>query len=747
MIRSLHSLMLLMLPILVLVACQETAPVPTLVPTPTIAEATRTSPPPTITPTLAPSATPLPTAVIPQQIARDPAQQATIRLVHAAPAYEPVDFYIEDLNIVGFLSYAQLTEPTNLVAGNYLVRVVLSGNDPETETITEQRIEIQGGDAAIVVFTGTLDAPALVSLREDLRPLDSEQTRVTVMHAMPRGPAFTLTNSASTALTESLEFGNISEPELIPAEDSSLSLQSGEDTLLTDDFRFRERETYTLIVTGNPDDLSTIDWLVVRNRAPGLTNIRVINTLSDIDAVDVYLNEDLMGQSMGPGNDTSYQVLPAITYDVRAYPAGAIPADADPIVEAQIIASPKSRFTILLTGNTDSARIQWFDEDESPTSPEEARFTFVNALETVNRARVETSVITLDLFYGEVSNPVSLPAGMQSFNWQRQDSVSAGDLLETSGDIEVMPGTDNLYIMTGRGTEELPLIYSREVGVTEVPQDEDNPDMTPEPTALPAPQIRVINAINAQPVEFKVDDIPIITLLPGEGSSLLTIRDGERVITAHNANAGNLLAREILRAESGMPYTLIVYPTEEQSYEFRTISDEFVPSGEPVPTMRLINLSQHQTSIGVGHTLPDAVILDDAPVSAETSEEFTGSGNAGADFETGRPESEPDTDIPGIDDRNEVQEEPEEGNRVSAPGGMLRIFERIGPGDDSLIEPVTNFSGTRDLQILDMLDGGLLVSATIPDVMLMNGQHYDVIVYENPETQIVTAYLLAYPIP
>src|SRR5262245_60497056 len=137
--------------VLFIVACRPSATqqLPTLIPT-------FTSLPPTITPeapTETPTASgPTPTApYIPQTIAENPSEQVFVRVVNAMPDTPAVDVYLELLAIATNLNFAQNTEPSGVVAGDYILRVVPAGNTPTDSPLLEQPMSLQGGQSLILV--------------------------------------------------------------------------------------------------------------------------------------------------------------------------------------------------------------------------------------------------------------------------------------------------------------------------------------------------------------------------------------------------------------------------------------------------------------------------------------------------------------------------------------------------------------------------------------------------------------------
>ena len=92
-------------------ACGSNQAQPTAPPLPT----ENPLPAPTITPTV--SVSPTPESTLPRTNVDNPANQAYIRLIHAAPGVEAVNVEIQGLSVASRLSYGVITGETSIEAG------------------------------------------------------------------------------------------------------------------------------------------------------------------------------------------------------------------------------------------------------------------------------------------------------------------------------------------------------------------------------------------------------------------------------------------------------------------------------------------------------------------------------------------------------------------------------------------------------------------------------------------------------
>src|SRR5262249_46503886 len=159
-------------------------------------------------------------------------------------------------------------------------------------------LSISGGQSVILLFTG-LDAPVLTTLQETIDPMDGGQSRVSAINAVPRGPAFTL-RQGDTDLTSSLDFGQHSEPMILPSNPTPITRQAGTTALVSQNLDLHERHNYTLVLVGHPDDLTHLQVLNLDIQVPGWANIRAINATTISDTLDLYLDGNSLNRGLAP---------------------------------------------------------------------------------------------------------------------------------------------------------------------------------------------------------------------------------------------------------------------------------------------------------------------------------------------------------------------------------------------------------------------------------------------------------------
>ena len=236
--------------VLLMVACRPSATqqLPTLIPTYT--------PPPTATPE-APTDIPTPSGptptapYIPQTIAENPSEQVFVRVVNAAPDATPIDVYVELLAIATNLNFAQNTEPSGVVAGDYILRVVPAGNAPADSPLLEQRISLQGGQSLIFVVSGNANSLTVTTFQESTEPLPIGQSRITAINALTGDQQVSLFEG-NNELINSVGAEQASTPVTLSSGRTTLTFQSGGSTLIAHLIDLREQYNHMLVLVGAP---------------------------------------------------------------------------------------------------------------------------------------------------------------------------------------------------------------------------------------------------------------------------------------------------------------------------------------------------------------------------------------------------------------------------------------------------------------------------------------------------------------
>ncbi len=698
---------MLIMGFVLLVACTPQQPLPTLAPTP-IPPTETPNPTATRTPTLTPTAT----QAIPRTESLDPATQSFIRVVNISQITDPLDVYIDGLNIASFLEYGQFTPSGGIVAGNYTLHVVPNGGRPGDGSLAQQPLSVGGQQALIVLVSGTLSAPQVRVLVEDVSPLRADESRLTVVNAIVDGLSFIMQLEVSaTALTPILAPGDIASPVVLPAGENSLALLSGETLLKSFSERFRERRSYTFIVVGQGSDRESLDVISLDTPVSGITQVRAIHAAFGADVVDIYAGSIPLGTEMGYGVASSRQTLVAGVYDIAVYPTGADRTTTEPLIVEQLALNADDIFSFIFIGELTTFQIISLQENLSLTPLDEARVTMMHAVPTVPAIHIQAGELPpLVMRYGEVTEPFLMKATPTFFTWAVPEQGGIGEVLELGENIPLMPGINYLYLFTGKRLG-FPLVYQESVGAL-VPTPDPN-DFTPTPTQIPVTTLRAVNAAPGRFVDFRVDDVDFATALAYKnGSNPIIILDGDRIVTAHDQTTGELLGRTVVTVLSGVQYSVYVSPSSSLGYNM-TVTEDVLPSASnDALYLRLVNTSSVDASFGLAYSDPvpgsDIVPTVDANATPSGDSSFV------------------------VDPY-----------RRSLPFGTVPLIDNVFRASASDFLQTRRITGAKDLVIIDMYQ--MMMAAAVSNVVLEKNMYYDVVAFQQEGSTLVTTFMLPYP--
>lgn len=668
--------------VLTTTGCATAEPTPTLTPTP---DAT-----PTITPTPPPAPVSASRALAFTR-AGDPAQQAYVRLVHAAANAPAFDVYIEGLSVANNLSFTQNTEPMGIVAGDYTLRVMPTGvRLDEAEPIFQTPLTLNGQQSSILALSGTPEALSLSTFVESSHPLNSDQSRIAFINLIP-GLDVTIQHNGAD-ITPTFPFGQVSNLVVLPTGEAVFNVLGGGIALASHNVTLRGRVSYTVLLVGNSDNVRVIE---TRQNVAGLVNVRAINGLSSGQAVDVYLDEIPLANSLEFGRTHDWKAMVADIYTVSVYAVGRID-DTTPLARVEINPAADESISLVIVGTKNDVRVVSFREDMSPTAPDQARVVFLNALSTAPRVRVETQAGALenvgDLNFGQPPQTSRLPASTYTFFWNIVQNGIVGEQVEIAENLQFEAGRTYLYLMTGR-LGQPPLILSTSVGTSH--------EAATIASGAASAQVRFVNALR-DGLAFAVDGNVVTALLNyGDGSGLVGVTEGDH--TLEITQDGVSLASLELAFEPGNSYSIFAYGDMADSALLMAVPDTgLTPQGSS--SVRLVNLT------------------------------------AGADARFGLASFR--LSEPGRHTSRLLTAPATETFRQSVQIGVQEVVG-VDIGNQSFSTALPAPSGAHAIYILDNLQGS--VAASIDELNLEVGHHYDIVVDQRPDSPRVDGFVIPYP--
>ena len=697
MLQQFRILILFVFMATIIVACDSSSSTPapptnTAIPTDTATPIPTNTPRPTVTPVL-----------IPQSFANDPSDQVYLRLVNAGIDLPPLTVNIEGLLIASGLEFGVASFPTGITAGNY--NMIISSPD---SILREESIELNGGDNLILMFTGTEEVFNVSIFDEAIAPLRAEQSRVNLIHAIPRGPNLTIKESGIDII-EPIDFGQISDPAIVDSGPITLQFQAGDDEIITLPTTLREHVNYTYILLGDFNNRDSLSIISFDNRVPGFTNLRLVNASNDIGSVDIYFDDIQVASGLTPTRFTERQDIPSQSYQLTVYAQGNDTETTTPIIEQEYIAQENDILTLILTGTQENAQIIVMQDDLTLTSLEETRIRFLNAVPeypSVDMAIVGAEEIPdlSQLSYNQPSRVYEIPAGSYGFQWSEIQNGEIGTILESANELILEAGRNYLYIFTGQD-DDTPFILSENVGTSTEVVDFDE-DTTQTSQAVGPTQMRFVNAIDSAPlINVFFDDLEIGTLLAGRQTlDFSIIPSGLHIVSIRDETNTEILAGIEVDFQPDTNYSFFAYGYAEYRYDIAVIEDRPILS-EDDSIVRLVHLSQGDNSTFALHSIESSANNFDNNSLAEATEEVT----------TSRP---------------------------SLFSGTLSLTPNIAEASASRF--VTIRTGLTDFIIVDQLTR---VASIFPDINIEANNIYEVIVYEDTFSNEARGFVLQYLAP
>jgi hypothetical protein len=610
-----------------------------------------------------------------------------------------LNVYAGFLSVATNLDFTQSTEPTPLDAGDYNIKIALSGSSPNDNPLFEIPYTLKGGSSDILVIAKKDGQFQILTFPENVVPVNSGESVVTVIDAVSDAANVSIQQNSANII-DPLTFGQTATSGILPAGTTSLSIQTGGATPTTYDVDLKEQQHYTLVLSGQTDKVAVASF---STHAPGRSTVRAINASESIGSVDVYLDSSLLASKVDFGRQSERQDWISGEYKVSIYAAGADRTTADPITSQTLSFEAGTNTSLLLAGSADNLVIVPFLENLAPTAPGFTRVAFFNTLESVPTLRVETSGGAIpgieDKGFGQAPDQTDLNADTFTFYSTRAGAPEETRTVETVQNVQLSQGKSYLYLVTGRQDNQ-PIILSEDVGVDDHLAGVLPEDQAAQANAAPI-EMRFVNAIaDRTTVDFQVNEQPAASAIGyGQGSELIGVSQTSATISVLAAG-GNFLQSSENSLESGSRYTVMAYGPDKENVKMMLVPDNNLIFDGQSPHLRLINLSIN-TDVNLG--------LGFAPQSP------TPEGGA--------------TRVPFEDVRRTI------------PGGIQRLVENIAGGSSSSV--ILMPSGIYDVDVLDSNSNQL--ATIIPDNVLDTGAHYDVMVYEDPVTTRVFGFLVEYP--
>lgn len=536
-----------------------------------------------------------------------PPQPAQLRIIHAAPNAPTLTVLAGFNTIASNLNTGQSTDPTPIEAGDYSLKVLPSGSNPNDTPLTRAELKLQGGETLLIILTEQSGALQIMVMPETQIALNAGESALTVVNAYNQ-PIHAMI--ADARVINDTQPGTSSDTSSIPSGDQTLSIYSGSSELTEVSLTFEERKQNVLIVGGSADEIVAFSF---QKSAPGRSTVRIINTSQVTQSFDVYLDDRILEKDIPFGRPTARQEVFSGNHTISVFESGDVPDSASPLLIQNINLDATSMALIIL-GDISSLQVVSFIEDLNPTESGNARIAFMNTLPTFGSIVLESGSSGIPgintLFYGDPPRTTSLSASQYSFTF-----IGGDQTVEAVENIILEPGRSYLYLITGR-LDNNPLVLSDNVGQQDGGSLSEGDDQA-------AAQVRFINALAGVPIEFNFGtDVEPIVVDGLSGSPFITIR--QRNLSLSATQDGAVIATTDTTFESDSRYSIFLYQTANQT-EFIITQDSESLYSDNDPHIRFINLSGgDEQSLGLAFSSNSTTTL--APTSQGTlspSDTFT----------------------------------------------------------------------------------------------------------------------------
>jgi hypothetical protein len=708
--HRLFRLTVILIALIVVAACspeEELLPTPTsvIIPTATIIPTNTPLPVPTVTP-----------RSVPRTIAEKQEDQSYLRMVHAISGLPSVDIFVDTIIVAADLNYTQYTGATRIVGGEYTLSVLPRGGfiEGNSNPILQQSVSIPDGKTVILVLGGTVDVPVLIVYQEDDNSLETGQSRVTLIHAIPQGPSLTLKNSGVDLSPESVVFSQQITPLIIDSESTMFTIHDSSNVLTSYQIDLRERRNYTLIVVGTTSNIDRLSIIEFYNDVAGFADVRAINASPSIGALDFYINDSLIANNVEYPRISQRQKTAGGFYNINVFLAGADPTSAVPFASRQINAYPGDIATIIVTGAAEDLQIGYYLEELSPLARGQARVTFISTVDsqTIRLIEGDEEVNTIgDLVPGQFSPTIMADEGTHTYYWHSvalDRTISAR--VETAENIQFEAGNNYLYLVTGRDDGSPPVIFSDDVGVDErllLIGDE------PVPTLAAPTNIRLVNALaDGAPLDYFVDGLQAASSLEyAQITAPIAITAGSHLITVKVSGQTREIASLNVDLMSVSDYTIYTYGSDPTLADMMFTQNPDLVENNSGAYVRLVNANTD-----------DNILFDLAYA------------------EVGRSFAAPTVDPYADPNREGSVSSSAIGAREPLYGGAIIVASDVHGGHFS--HTIALPSMAADFFVIDSSVD--MVAAKFFSLQLEPGSQYDVIAYQSSSSDTVIAVAILY---
>lgn len=545
---SLRWLLILILMLLALVACQDNTedetPAPDVQPTtaPVVVDTqpdTSTDDPdsaadvPSTRPTL-PAAIDVDTSR-PDNTSVDVAEAtAGFRLVQTVADLPSVDVLLNDEVIYRGVAPLNPTLPVLRPSGEYtLVLSETTSGRPITgneDVYFSGNVLLEDDITLTFLFSGDVDSLEVQVLEEDLTPLEPNQARLSIVNLVEDADPLSVQEDRQDVI-DPIAFDEQSPTIIVRPRTYLLDFLAGTTLVRTDDVTFQNGFNYVLVLTGTAENA---ELLTIASETPPQTRFRVVHAAPDTISLQVQLNDEIVAERLDFGDATEFMLKPSAQYSVDIFlisPDGTV--DESPVQTKVVQLRDFEVAELVVYGADVNLEVDAFTIDSSLIQPSQSRVMFVHLAFGVPQVSVQNLVgndLGIGVNYGNAQTLTFRPNPIDFFLYAGNSTES----LEILRDFALQPATVYTYFIVGRMSEE-PFILAVD-GI----EQGDSSEETVSTTVNSTTQVQVYNAWDDTiEVNFNGDRI-VFGLPPGRLSDPVPFVPTSILVEVLNTD-GNLL--------------------------------------------------------------------------------------------------------------------------------------------------------------------------------------------------------------
>jgi hypothetical protein len=387
------------------------------------------------------------------QIARAAGRPADVRVVHALSDAGQADFYLNDI-FAASLDYGQDAPYILVPPGAVKLRAFAPGTGPAGKPLFEGTFQAKDDQRINVALIGSGNEMKLGVFPIDVSPLAAGQGRVLIICSSTGWAQYTLTGTTADGSTVTLA------DKLAPGASVTVNVPVGVYTLKGNGLAAADptlsihaNTIYSAFVVdvpgqrGKAADLKTFAASALAAGPAGFW--RIVHTIPDAPAVDVYVGQTLIASRLRFGESTVHMAWKPGRFEVNLFAAGT-GGKGTPLKSVTAEVAENGTLTSVVMGSASAPNLTTFTDDSSAPPSKTSRVIVFNA-------RADAIDIALD---GKEA-VTGLGAGQISKSWDLQEGVhkfaitAGGSVIENIDNYSVSPNTAfvlKTLVVTNKGT-------------------------------------------------------------------------------------------------------------------------------------------------------------------------------------------------------------------------------------------------------------------------------------------------------